>query len=107
MKIITPNPTDKKHLAKVKKDMERLGPPTIRMVDRDKYLVAIEGSHRLHAAKDLHYPVKVKLVDPEGFTTNHDFKLLPKKIRVGKLAENVEKAPQSHVTIPDKDLKFL
>jgi hypothetical protein len=107
MKIITPNTTQKKHLEEVKEDMQELGPPVIRMVDRDKHLVAIEGSHRVNAAKDLDIPIHVKLVDPEGFTQNHDFKDLPKKIRVGELARNVEMAPQSSVNIPDKNLKFV
>lgn len=106
MKIITPNPPDKKHLEKIKEQMKELGPPTIRVVDRDDHLVAIEGSHRLHAARDLKYPVKAKIVNPEGFTVNHDFDELPKKVRIGELAKNVEKAPQSYVTIPDERLEF-
>ncbi len=106
MKIIIPNKTKKKHLEEVKEEMKELGSPTIRMVDRDKHLVAIEGSHRVTAAQELGYTVKVKLVDPEGFTTNHDFEDLPEKIRVGKLAQNVEKDPQVSVTIPDKKLEF-
>jgi hypothetical protein len=107
MKILTPNPPKSKHLEEIKEEMKELGSPTIRMVDRDKYLVAIEGSHRLNAARDLKMPVKVKLVDPEGFTQNHDFDELPEKIRVGKLAKNVEKYPQSYITIPDNQLQFI
>lgn len=107
MKILTPNKAHKKHLEEVKEEMKDLGPPTIKMVDRDKYLVAVEGSHRLNAAKDLGLPVKVKLVDPESFTTNHDFRGMSKKIRYGKIAQNVEIEPQTYVTIADKDLEFV
>jgi hypothetical protein len=107
MKILTPNPTKEKHLEEIKDKMKEMGPPTIRMVDRDDHLVAIEGSHRLHAAKDLGLHVKVKLTDPEKITQNHDFKGLPDKIRIGKLAQNVEMAPQSYITIHDKELDFI
>lgn len=106
MKILTPNPVDKKHLVKIKEQMKEMGPPVIRMVDRDKYLVAIEGSHRLHAARDMKVPVIVKFVNPDSFTIQHDFKDIPKKVRIGELAQNVEKSPQSYVNIEDKMLEF-
>lgn len=44
---------DEDHLAHVKAEMLRLGPPTIEVVECGDHYVALEGSHRLAAAHAL------------------------------------------------------
>jgi len=41
------------HLATVKADMQRLGRPTLRVIDCGDHYMALEGSHRLPAAHEL------------------------------------------------------
>ena len=55
MNIITVNEIDKTHLQTVISDMKRLGSPTIKAVWVEAWdcWVALEGSHRIHAAKEL------------------------------------------------------
>ena len=59
--ICTPNHTDADHLALVKASMIKLGAPTIHAVaDRDNgQWLALEGSHRVQAAKDLGLTVNI------------------------------------------------
>lgn len=51
--IYTINRTKPEHLEAVKAEMIELGAPTIRVVDCADYYMALEGSHRLNAAKAL------------------------------------------------------
>lgn len=44
---------DPARLGEVEADMLRLGPPTIRVVDRGDHFMALEGSHRLAVAHRL------------------------------------------------------
>jgi hypothetical protein len=55
MKIaLAHNPYNMEHLAEVMQEMEKLGPPTIRIVHVENNLYqAIEGCHRLRAAAAL------------------------------------------------------
>ena len=41
------------HLSEVMAEMRKLGVPTVRVVDCGDYYMALEGTHRLHAAADL------------------------------------------------------
>lgn len=54
-RIIIPNQADKSHLASVTEQMAILGTPTIKAVWVEAYgsWVAVEGSHRVLAAKSL------------------------------------------------------
>lgn len=52
-------------LEAVKREMETLGAPTIRVVDCGDYLMALEGCHRIAAAHDLG-------IDPEFVVIEQD-----------------------------------
>lgn len=55
MTIIVPHKVDQAHLIKVVDDMRQLGAPTIRAIwlDYADSWVALEGTHRLNAAKKI------------------------------------------------------
>lgn len=55
MNIIVPNAIDDKHYAEVKEYMAKAGAPVIKAVYMACWdmWVALEGSHRIHAAKEL------------------------------------------------------
>jgi hypothetical protein len=55
VKVFAPNYVDRDHLKTVVERMKRRGPPTIKVIWCEQYKawVAIEGSHRLRAAKKL------------------------------------------------------
>ena len=53
------------HLAEVVNEMETLGSPTIRVVDCRDYLVAIEGCHRIEAARILRIPVVLDILNQD------------------------------------------
>ena len=70
-KIYTPNHPCKKHLADVVDDMKKFGPPSIRCLSlEDGSLLAIEGSHRLNAAKILDIDPIIVIVDPDEYLTD-------------------------------------
>ena len=46
-------------------EMERLGAPEIRMVDCGDHYQAIEGTHRIEAARRLSLPVKAIIIDED------------------------------------------
>jgi hypothetical protein len=51
--LYTIHATDADHLAEVTAEMRVLGAPTVRVVDCGDHYMALEGTHRLHAAADL------------------------------------------------------
>ncbi|WP_434782376.1 hypothetical protein [Ferrovum myxofaciens] len=53
MIIFTIHPPSSSHLLHVIEEMKRLGPPKIKVVDCTDYLIAIEGTHRIEAARIL------------------------------------------------------
>jgi len=59
------NRPEPEHLETVKAEMKTLGSPTIRVADAGDFYVALEGSHRLHAAAELDVPVIFDVIDPE------------------------------------------
>jgi len=61
-RLHTVNPIDQGHLAEVTKKMRRRGPPTIRVVDCGDHYFALEGSHRLEAARQLGLRVRLEVV---------------------------------------------
>lgn len=80
--IMTINAAEEKHLERVIERMKEVGEPTIRAWwDGEKFL-AIEGSHRLHAAERLGYLVEIEDVDLEDTIDNHDLDDLPKSTTV-------------------------
>jgi len=50
------------HLDEVVGEMRRMGSPTIRVVDCSDFLVAIEGCHRIEAARILGIPVNLDIL---------------------------------------------
>lgn len=60
------NHYDEDHLQEVIDEMEKLGPPTIKVLDLgfDNMYQAIEGSHRLRAAEILGITPNFEFVDP-------------------------------------------
>lgn len=73
--IYTINRVKPDHLEAVKAEMMQLGAPTIRVVNCSDYYMALEGSHRLNAAKAL--GIKPNLVvfeqDDEIDITEYDW----------------------------------
>ena len=56
--VYSPNPVNEMHLQKVMKDMVNIGKgPMIQAVDYGGFMVALEGAHRLEAARRLGFPV--------------------------------------------------
>jgi hypothetical protein len=56
------HPVGDTKLEEVKAEMRRCGPPEIRAVEFNNCYMAIEGSHRLQAAAELGYPVKLEVL---------------------------------------------
>jgi hypothetical protein len=72
MKVYPIHDTNKKRLALVAEQMKELGSPTIRAVDMNGFLVAIEGSHRLESAYLSQIPVNLVIIradDEVSFST--------------------------------------
>jgi hypothetical protein len=55
---------DEKHLAEVIEEMKKIGSPIIKAVKlEDEEYQALEGCHRIRAAKILGLPIKVELIE--------------------------------------------
>jgi len=87
--IIAPHGVDRasEHYHKVLDSMKRLGAPTIRVVDLGDGYQAIEGSHRLAAAKEL--GLIVFIVKVNGKRVRHDFQGLPARCRAEVIVDYV------------------
>lgn len=66
------NSTDPAKLAEVVEKMKSLGPPAIRAAWEGDHWKAIEGSHRIAAAQQLGYPVKIQEVNYNDIISDHD-----------------------------------
>lgn len=67
--VRAPNSIDPQHLRSVVTAMQKLGPPTIRVVKHPtKGYAALEGSHRLAAAKKLGIKPNFEVVSPSSVT---------------------------------------
>lgn len=67
------NKTDAEHLAAVIEDMKIMGAPTIRVYNNGGEIVALEGSHRLAAAKALGLiPVIVEMDENDEMVSDLD-----------------------------------
>jgi hypothetical protein len=66
-------PYDDGHLGKVAADMDHHGAPTIRVVEFDGELYAIEGSHRLAVAKerDIAPKLVVETTEDDALPSGH------------------------------------
>lgn len=82
--VVIPDEPDLAYLPLVIGKMVLLGPPRIRAVQRGRKFVALEGSHRICAAKVLTYPVLVQLV--------RDDYCCPRSIQLSLVNWNVRKA---------------
>lgn len=62
---------DEQHLAEVKAKMQKLGTPTIRAIWSEAYgmWMAVEGCHRIRAAKDLGLTPNIKDISGNKTTT--------------------------------------
>ena len=65
MIVRIPNPADQEHLAEVIDDMRTLGAPIVHAVDCGEYYVALEGSHRVTAARSLGLVPTIVAIDYE------------------------------------------
>jgi hypothetical protein len=82
--LVAPNRANKEQLAKVMQEMQELGPPKIRAVWDGGAYVALEGSHRLLAAKKLGIDPEITEMHPRQWLTNHDLYDLPDKTSVAR-----------------------
>lgn len=62
--IVLINPVDQNHVAEVKAEMEKLGPPTIFAANARGHILALTGAHRITAAAELGLPIRVSLLGP-------------------------------------------
>ena len=70
--IYTINEIDDAHLASVIADMRRLGPPRIRACWQGDHYCALEGSHRVEAARRLGLPVLIVEMAEDALLCGHD-----------------------------------
>ena len=61
--LYTIHAVDDQKLAGVVAEMKRRGSPTIRVVDCDDYLIALEGVHRIAAAELLGIALNLEILD--------------------------------------------
>jgi hypothetical protein len=94
MTIVAPHKTDAEHLAKVIETMRAKGAPTIRVIDvGGGVYAAIEGCHRLAAAKVLDLEPAIEVVDGNDDDTVTGLDLDDRKTwTIGELREYL--APQ-------------
>ena len=91
--VVTLHPAFADKLEKVKGDMRRLGPATIRgVVEWDGWnqlhlVYAIEGTHRTYASRILGIPLIVQRVLPHDVIGEHDVPGLPPETTAGSIAE--------------------
>lgn len=60
------------HLEKVSLDMEHAGDPTIRVIEFENNLIALEGSHRLFLANKYGLVPKVIILEPDFDLGNNE-----------------------------------
>lgn len=88
--IVTPNKTNESKLSLVKKEMEKRGPPKIRAFwDGEKY-IAIEGSHRVQAAKELGMTPVIEEVQLRKFITDHDLSEVRRKASTNRILDYLD-----------------
>ena len=91
--VFTLHPAFPEKLERVKADMLRLGPATVRAVVEwsafdGRYLVwAIEGTHRTYASRILGIPLIVMPVSPNDLICDHDAPGFPAETTAGSIAE--------------------
>jgi hypothetical protein len=75
------------HLEDVIAQMEKLGAPTLRMVNCGDFWAAIEGSHRLAAAERLGFSVNVVEVGYDDEISDHDLEDVPPCCTAGEILD--------------------
>lgn len=101
MVVHIPNPIDPIHLEMVKADMLKNGAPIIRAYEYDGELYAIEGSHRVTAARDLGIPIIIEYVNPDDVIKVHDIQDLPETTTVNEIIEYITSKPYDYVVNSD------
>jgi len=84
MTIYAPHKTEEEKLADVIAQMRIMGAPTIRAVNCGDYYLAIEGSHRIAAAKALGLTPIIDCVK-ESDVISHDFQDLESPCEVAEI----------------------
>lgn len=70
--IYTMHDVDQEKLESVMVEMKRLGPPIIRACWQGDHYCALEGTHRVEAARILGMPVIIQAMDEDDEFENHD-----------------------------------
>lgn len=96
IRIIAPNAVDDRRLSKVIAEMEKLGSPTIKVIDGGDYYLALEGSHRLAAAQRLNKMPELDVLNLDDSFVGHDIEGV-KSTLVQDLAEFLSPGPESSV----------
>jgi hypothetical protein len=97
MTVFAPNKIDEKKLAPIIDYMTKNGTPEIRAVFNGEAYQAIEGSHRLEAAKRLGLTPKITEVPWRSFVTNHDLPELPNKTSAARIVDYLYSKPEGAV----------
>lgn len=96
VRIIAPNAIDEQRLPKIMAEMEKLGAPTIKVIDNGDHYLALEGSNRLAAAQRLNKMPELDVLNLDDSFIGHDIEGV-KSTLVKDLAEFLAPGPESSV----------
>ena len=85
--IYTIHAYDPAKLATVIEQMQTLGSPTIRACLQGDHYCALEGVHRIEAARRLGLPVRIVEMDEDDVLTDHDIYDLADEATVAEVLE--------------------
>lgn len=88
-KLITIHPINNAQLADVVEKMRALGSPTIRVVDSEESYIAIEGTHRIEAARLHSLPILLEVLSEDDLI----------KIADMDISINWDEVPTSPITL--------
>lgn len=105
--VVAPHKPDKTRLAEVMQEMERLGAPTIRAYwdDAQGAYRALEGSHRLAAAKKLGIEPKLVEMNARQWMGPHDFPDIKDKASVDRILDYL-KDSRAYIDFPELPNRF-
>lgn len=85
-KIFVPNHASTAHLAEMIEGLKKNGAPTVRAIWQGDHYRALEGSHRVAAAKVLGLPVIIEELQPTDKMLGHDIAALPEDATAGEVS---------------------
>lgn len=99
--VYAPNRVSRTKLPSVIEEMKRIGAPTIRAYYDGEAYQALEGSHRLAAAKELGLTPVIDEMTPRQWLVNHDLYDLPDKTSVARALKMLSENRDASYMFPD------